>query len=315
MSVSKEVRIGILVSAALVIFFTGFYFLKGADLFSNDKEYTCFYPTVDGLQKSSPVQINGIMVGHVSNMQLAGDRGVKLTLSVSKTIDIPQGTVSSFASADLLGSKIIKLELGKGPGNIPPGSELPAKNEAGVIDALSGELSPRLAELKVTIASFNQTLSNVNSLIGGENQKSLSSAITALDATARNLQKVSEAIGAENGEIKGIIHNTNSITANLAKSNDTVQRILANTSSLTRQLANAPIQKTITDLQKTTGQLQGIMDKINNNQGTLGMLINNKDVYNSLNNTLKSMNNLTDDLKAHPSRYINISLFGGKKKN
>jgi phospholipid/cholesterol/gamma-HCH transport system substrate-binding protein len=79
-------------------------------------------------------------------------------------------------------------------------------------------------------------------------------------------------------------------------------------------LANAPIQKTIADLQKTTAQLQGIMDKVNNNQGSLGMLVNDKELYNNMNKSLKSVTELTNDLKARPGRYINVSVFGGKKK-
>jgi len=316
MNISKEVRIGVLVLAALVIFFTGFYFLKGADLFSNDKEYYCYFPNVDGLQKSSVIQISGIIVGHVSGMELtAGEKGVKLTLSVNKRIDVLAGTVANLAASDLLGTKVIKLEPGKGPDKLPPHTELPSKSDGGIVDAVSDQLTPRLAELKGTIAAFNKTLANVNSVIGEENQKELSSAIKSLNVSAHNLEAVSSVLGKESGEIKDIIHNTNSITGNLAKNNDTVQRILANVSNVTRQLANSPIQKTLTDLQKTTSQLQGIMDKINNNQGSLGMLINNKDVYNNLNSSIKSLNNLTEDLKAHPSRYINISVFGGKKKN
>jgi phospholipid/cholesterol/gamma-HCH transport system substrate-binding protein len=82
---------------------------------------------------------------------------------------------------------------------------------------------------------------------------------------------------------------------------------------VSRQLANAPIQQTVADLQNTTGQLKAIIQKINSDQGSLGLLINNKDLYNNLNTTINSITKLTDDLKAHPSRYINVSVFGKKK--
>lgn len=313
MNISKEVRIGILVTAALVVLFTGFYFLKGADLFSNDREYISYYPDVEGLVKSASIQINGVVVGRVSGIQLAGEKGVKLTLAINKKINLPQGTVCSIASPDLLGAKIIKVVPGTGAGILASGAELPASVEGGVMEKVSGELSPRLAELKVTIASFNKTLDNVNAVLGADNQKAITAAIASLQGTAHNLELLTRTISAESGEIKDVIHNANSVTANLAKNNDTVQRIFANVSNITRQMANAPIQKTLTELHKTAAELQGVMDKINNNQGSLGMLINNKEVYNNLNSTLKSLNSLTDDLKAHPSRYINVSVFGKKK--
>lgn len=315
MTISKEVRIGLLVAIAGVIFFAGFSFLKGSDVFSSESEFYCYYPTVDGLQKSSVVQVKGINIGQVADMELAGEKGVKVILSIHNSVSIPEGTVANLASSDLLGTKVIRLDMGKGPGTIPAKSVLESKKDGSMVDKLSGELTPRLEELKGTIIAFNQALNNVNALVGDENQKAITGAIQSLKATSDNLAHLSAAIDKESGQISSILRNANSVTANLAKSNDTVQRILSNTSRITGQLANAPIQKTLADLQKTTAQLQSIMDKINNNQGSLGMFINNKDAYNNLNNSLKSITNLTDDLKARPSRYINVSVFGGKKKD
>jgi phospholipid/cholesterol/gamma-HCH transport system substrate-binding protein len=57
------------------------------------------------------------------------------------------------------------------------------------------------------------------------------------------------------------------------------------------------------------------MAKINNSEGTLGRMVNDKEMYRNMNSSLKSITNLTDDLKAHPGRYISISVFGGKKKD
>jgi phospholipid/cholesterol/gamma-HCH transport system substrate-binding protein len=315
MNISKEVRIGLLVSAALVIFFVGFSFLKGSDIFSNDKDYYCYFPSVDGLQQSAFVQINGLNVGQVSGMELAGKQGVKVTLSVHNSTEITVGTIVNLASSDLLGGKVIKLDIGPGPGVEPAKAVLKSNVDAGAIDKISGELTPRLEELKGTIVAFNAALANINSIVGADNRESINGAISSLKVTADNLAKISDVLGKESGQISGVIRNTNSITANLAGSNDTIKRILSNFNRISAQIANAPLQKTITDLQKTTAQLQGIMDKINNNEGSLGMFINNKDAYNNLNSSLKSMTNLTDDLKAHPGRYINISVFGGKKKN
>ncbi len=315
MTISKEVRIGLLVAIAGVIFFAGFSFLKGSDVFSSESEFYCYYPSVDGLQKSSIVQVKGINIGQVADMELAGEKGVKVILSIHNSVKIPEGTIANLASSDLLGTKVIRLDMGKGPATMPAKSVLESKKDGSMVDKLSGELTPRLEELKGTIIAFNQALNNVNALVGDENQKAITGAIQSLKATSDNLAHLSAAIDKESGQISSILRNANSVTANLAKSNDTVQRILSNTSRITGQLANAPIQKTLADLQKTTAQLQSIMDKINNNQGSLGMFINNKDAYNNLNNSLKSITNLTDDLKARPSRYINVSVFGGKKKD
>jgi len=314
MSISKEVRIGLLVVITIVIFFIGFYFLKGANVFSNDREYYCYYANIEGLMNSANVQINGVNVGHVTHIELAANKGVRITLSIDKSISIPEGTVANLASLDLLGTKVIKLRPGTGPVISKNRTELPTDVEGGVVDNVSAELTPRLRELKGTITSLDTTLAGINKVVGADNQRAIAGAIKNINAVSENLAALTNSLNKETGEISDILHNANSITGNLAKEKDTIHAILANTSSLTRQLANAPIQKTLADLQKTSSELQGIISKINTNQGSLGMLINNKDMYNNLNNSLHSMSSLLDDLQAHPKKYINVTVFG-KKSN
>ena len=103
MSISKEVRIGILATVSLVIFFLGFYFLKGNDLFSNDKEYYCYYNDVDGLPNSANVLVRGLVVGHITSQSLSSEKGVKVTIAIRKDVRIPQGTVATIVSDGLLG--------------------------------------------------------------------------------------------------------------------------------------------------------------------------------------------------------------------
>ncbi len=314
MSLSKEARIGLLVTISLVIFFVGFYFLKGANIFSNDREYHCYYLNVDGLLPSANVQIKGLNVGHVSGMHLAGDKGVRVTISLSKNVDLPQGTVASLASFDLLGTKIIKLDIGPGPGVLTPGSDLASNSEGGVVDNISAELTPRLKEMKATIVVLDSALAGVSMLVSAQNQKALTEAIESIKVTANNLASLTGTLKDEGGEITGILHNANSITTNLAKDNDTINHILTNVNNLSRQLANAPIQKSVNDLQKTIAEFHGIAEKINSSEGSLGMLVNNKDLYNNLNGSLRSLNSLMADIQSHPTRYINVTIFG-KKKN
>ncbi len=299
MSVSKEVKTGILVTAALGIFFVGFYFLKGANLFSNNKEFYAYYNTVDGLQNSANVQLRGLVIGHVSAIKL-DPKGVKVEITVPQNIDIPEGTVALLSSDGLLGGKSINLQLGSGGKMLDDGATIAGEKEVGMLDNVSGELSPRLRELKVTIAHIDTVLATINGVLA------------PIKTTAGNLASLTGSLNQQSGEIAAIMKNLNSFTGNLAHQNDTIKQIVTNFNSLSRQLANAPIQKTVSELQNTVTQLKGVIEKMNSNQGSLGLLINNKDLYNNLNSAVNSIQKLTDDLKAHPSRYINVNIFGKK---
>jgi len=306
-------KTGLMVTAALVVLFFGFYFLKGANLFSSEKQYYCYFTDVDGLQASAYVLTRGLNVGHVSHIELIDNKEVKVTITINKSVEVPQGTVATLASGDLLGAKVIHLDQGKGPGEIEVGATLPTSKEAGLVDKMSDQLTPRLEELKQTISLFNTTLNSINTVVGPDNQKALAAAIASIQTTADNLALLSGTLNKESSDMTGILHNANTFTSALAKNSDTIRHILGSVDNITKQLANAPIQKTVSDLQKSISELHGVLDKINNNQGSLGMLVNNKDVYNNLNSSLESLNKLMDDIKAHPSHYINVTVFGSKK--
>lgn len=307
MSISKEVRTGLLVTISLVILFAGFYFLKGSDIFSQDYVYYCNYAKVDGLQNAAAVEIRGLAVGRVTAIELDEERGVKVTIVVSKKIAIPQGTVATLVQDGLLGGKVIRLDLGKGPSNAESKSTLVSAEEPGMVDDISNQVKPLITSLRATVNSLDTIVASVNIVLGENNRKGIQGAIASINKTADNIAELSSTLNAEAGEIKSIVHNANTFSATLAKNNDTISRIMANFSKTSDQLAQAPIKKTFDQLETASTQFSGIVNKINNGEGSLGQMVTNKDLYNNL-------NNLLSDLKSHPSRYINLTVFGGKKR-
>jgi phospholipid/cholesterol/gamma-HCH transport system substrate-binding protein len=57
------------------------------------------------------------------------------------------------------------------------------------------------------------------------------------------------------------------------------------------------------------------MQAVNSGQGTLGALVNDRKLYDQLQQTILSAEILMDDLRAHPKRYVQVSVFGKKEKN
>ncbi len=312
MTISKEVRIGVLVTVSLIIFFTGFYFLKGSSLFSDDAEYYCYYDSVDGLVGSAPVEIRGLNVGHVVSSNLDGQR-VKVTLAIHKSLKLPQGTVAVIASDGFLGNKMIRLDLGKGTGLVEHGATLATGEEPGVVDNISDQMTPLIKSLRKTVAGLDTVIAGINILAGAENRAALSASLRSVNLAADNIASLTTALNNESTEISQILHNANSVTGNLAKNNDTVRHILSNLNMVTGQLANAPIQKTMGELQGMSEQVKSVMTKINSGQGSLGQLVNDKNLYNNLNNTLTTLEKLMRDVNEHPRRYINVTMFGKKQ--
>ena len=68
MKYKREIGIGLIFIVALGLFIWGFNFLKGFNLFKEQRVVYAVYDQVSGLTKSNPVAINGLKVGQVSDI-------------------------------------------------------------------------------------------------------------------------------------------------------------------------------------------------------------------------------------------------------
>ena len=84
--------------------------------------------------------------------------------------------------------------------------------------------------------------------------------------------------------------------------------------STTQSLKQADLKNTIASLQTAVGELTTTLKKLNSGNGTAAKLLNDADMYKELKNTITSLNTLVDDVRIHPKRYINVSVFGKKDK-
>ena len=83
--------------------------------------------------------------------------------------------------------------------------------------------------------------------------------------------------------------------------------------SVTGNLKKVDFATTFASIDHTIANLNLMTDKMNNGEGSLGMLLNDKSLYINLNNTAASADKLLIDLKQSPKRYVHFSLFGSKK--
>ena len=75
MSISKELRVGIVVIISLGLFYYGFNYLKGSNIFKTGSFYYAEYPNVNGLSVDDPVFTKGFRVGKVSSTKLNMETG------------------------------------------------------------------------------------------------------------------------------------------------------------------------------------------------------------------------------------------------
>jgi len=65
---------------------------------------------------------------------------------------------------------------------------------------------------------------------------------------------------------------------------------------------------------RTLANVEEMTQKLNSNEGSLGLLMRDPGLYNNLNATLMSADSLLVNVRQHPKRYVHFSLFGRKEK-
>jgi phospholipid/cholesterol/gamma-HCH transport system substrate-binding protein len=155
----------------------------------------------------------------------------------------------------------------------------------------------------------------IDQMLDPVTRQRLQNSVASLDVMTNNFAQLSDKLNKESGQIAAILRNTNSFTGNLADNNQQINQIIRNADMAVDQFSKAPINQTVKDLNATVQQLQGVITKINENQGSLGLLVNDKQLYTNLSETVKTLDLLLADMKAHPARYINVTIFGRKNKD
>nr|WP_068892617.1 MlaD family protein [Pedobacter panaciterrae] len=315
MKIANETKVGILAAFSIALLIIGYNFLKGNAIFSSETVLYAKYSRVDGLAVSKPVLINGYQIGRVDKLQLQSDGSIVATLKIKGKYEIPRNSVAKLESTDLLGSKAIVMALGTGNDFAQDGDTLNANVQKGILETVQ----PVQKKAELIIGKMDSILTSVNSILNPNFQKNVDKSFNSIASTLSSLEstskKVDNLVGSEGSRISAILANVEAISGNLKQNNAKISAILNNINSITDQVAAANFKQTIDNANKAVVDLQSIVGKINNGEGTLGLLVNDTKMYDNLNNASKSLDELMIDLKANPKRYVHFSIFGGGKKD
>ena len=312
MKVSNETKVGILAAIAITLLILGFNFLKGRNLLKGRETIYAVFPSIDGLSTSDAVKLKGLQVGTVSDMEEADAdvSSVVVGFHFSREVRIPDDSYAVI-SPNPLGSTVVNIVRGSSPTFLEAGDTMRTMKSAGLLDDLKGTLSPTVAKVDGTLQSLDSLVEQVGGLLDPKTKASL-------QATMSNLAKASHSLNLmldpKKGALAATLDNVGSFTGNLKRNNDSINKIVSNTRLLTERLASLELEQTIDRLQKTLDNLNRTIAKVDKGDGTLGLLLNDPKLYANLNSTSNSLNLLLQDLRLHPKRYVNVSVFGKKDK-
>jgi phospholipid/cholesterol/gamma-HCH transport system substrate-binding protein len=306
---SVEIKIAIFALTGLFLLVWGINFLKGIDIFKKHYPYYVIFENTLGLLPAHVVTINGMNVGSVDKIQLMRNLSNKVlvTLNIDKDIEIPVNSIIRIAMPNPLSSPQVEIVFSQETQYISPGDTLQGRLSEGLLNELGGAIIP----LKRTINSLDTSMFLLKQTLQAGALSDLEAILANLHATT---DKIDMLLAENTTKVNTIVTDVQAFTNTLHNNDEKIQGIIGNLNTISENLAEAELKQTINNAANAIHQIDSLLYKINQGEGTLGQLLVNDSMYISLQNSIESLNKLLEDIKANPKRYINITVFEKKNK-
>lgn len=299
MKLTKEIKIALVAIVGILVMYFGINFLKGMNLFSTNNAYYMTFDDIQGLGASTPIYADGYKVGTVDGLEYDYKENgpIKVKVDIIKDLRIPQGSKAEIVK-DLMGNLQVNLLLANNPRErVEPGGIIPGAVNGGMMDK-AANLIPVVEKM---LPKLDSILTSVNALL----------ADPALAASLHNVETITSNLTVSTRELNTLMAGLNKqVPGMIGKANG----VLDNTNRLTANLASLDVQGTLNKVNQTLESAHQFTEKLNSNQGSLGLLMNDTKLYDNLTSTMGHADSLVIDLKAHPKRYVHFSVFGRKDK-
>jgi phospholipid/cholesterol/gamma-HCH transport system substrate-binding protein len=305
LKISREIKTAVLVIMSIFMFLWGYNFLKGKNLFDSSNKLYVVYENVAGLATSAPVTLNGLTIGKVNSITINPDGKLLVELHITTDFPISKSSIAEIYDSGIVGGRQIAIKPNLSDKNYTvSGDYLQASSKLGLTDALAQQLEPLQAKIQELLENADVLFTNVNDILDTKTRQNLKNSIASLDTTLAEFSVASKNI---NELIAVNKTNLNSIVSNFDKT-------ASNFAVISDSLAKANLGQTVKNLEKTLAEVDKIMTALEQGKGTMGKLIKDETLYTNFSKTSKELELLLQDVRLHPTRYVNVSLFGKKNK-
>jgi phospholipid/cholesterol/gamma-HCH transport system substrate-binding protein len=287
-----EVKVGIFVFVAiLALAYMTTQVSKGKKVTGDMYEIQAYFDNVSGLKKNAPVEIAGIEVGLVKDIELDDSRA-RLTLALEPNVTLHTDSKVAIRTRGVLGDKYVEVD---------PGSRsYPALKEGGKVarsesPADIDQLFQKVGKIADDIGKVAESVSNV---IGGEKGEQ------DLRVLVKNMKEMS--VGLDK-MVQSNVQSVNTIVANLKDFSTDLKDISGtNKKALNRIIDNFEVAST--EMKTTMNRMNSLLAKAEDGDGAVGRLMSDEEMGKDLKESVASLKNVSkkiDEGKGTIGKLIN----------
>tara|TARA_Y100000991_G_C21974735_1_gene351549 strand:+ start:2062 stop:3087 length:1026 start_codon:yes stop_codon:yes gene_type:complete len=321
MKLKKEFLIGIVTLIGISVLIVGSFFLKGQEIWKSRFVYYSIFSNSEGLSTGRPVNLNGLQVGIITNINFQTNNlnniVVEFELTDPNVFKLKKGSLV-LLNSDLLSGSYLDIFWGDSLDYYNSRDTIPSSVSLALEDQINERLIPLEKKTNELISTADSAIKTIEAIFS-RNTDNLDESFDGIKNSIKNLEKVSlqisSLIRSEKDNITQIVSNIKTVTSNLRESNEAVNKILNNTAHLSDSLLASDIKGTINNAKQSLEEVNMILYDIKNGDGTLTRLINDSTVYLSVTQMIDEATRLVENIKTEPKRYVQFSIFGKKDKS
>jgi phospholipid/cholesterol/gamma-HCH transport system substrate-binding protein len=321
MKLKKEFLIGIVTLIGISVLIVGSFFLKGQEIWKSRFVYYSVFSNSEGLSTGRPVNLNGLQVGIITNINFQKNNlnniVVEFELTDPNVFKLKKGSLV-LLNSDLLSGSYLDISWGDSLDYYNSRDTIPSSVSLALEDQINERLIPLEKKTNELISTADSAIKTIEAIFS-RNTDNLDESFDGIKNSIKNLEKVSlqirSLIRSEKDNITQIVSNIETVTSNLKESNEAINKILSNTAKLSDSLVASDIKGTINNAKQSLEEVNMILYDIKNGDGTLTRLINDSTVYLSVTQMIDEATRLVENIKTEPKRYVQFSIFGKKDKS
>lgn len=306
MKISNEIKIGVVVITAILVTYFGFRLMRDVPLIGLSNQVEVVYDRVDGLSAGSIVYLKGVKIGSVKSLELVPGDSILVVLTLDDDRQIPVGSVARVSSASLIDGKSITIEKSASTEMVPFNGRIKGVYDVSFFENLSSQSEGLSGNVMQTADQLTELTSRLNQMLDQQNRDNVAKSLQGIGSATETLSGL---LDDKKEEIEQLIESATNTMQQLdqlsASGGPKVDSLLT-----TLEATLADLRTSSDELETSLQQLSEILTKINQGEGSLGLLVNDPQLYQNLDSLSMELTELTRSLNENPKRILrHLKLF------
>lgn len=329
MTRQREILVGMVIVAGVVVAILGTLWLQDASLGRGTREVEALFAEVGTLMNGNSVKLRGVSIGRVQRIAVEpGGEAVRVTMMIRETVTLPADPAVILAPESLFGDWQAEIV----PRGAYPQFRFYEPQEPGV---MGGHALPDMSRLTAAADQISATLAvlteRVEQTFTEETAQNISLAIDNIQEVSERLRELVEVQAGAFSNLAGEVESAAvelggaARTANVAferveellgaPGTDTLlvdaQETVSNLRALTEDLSVTArdARGLVLHADSAFARLDRLASRIEAGEGALGHLMADQTLAIRAQDALHQLNALLEDLQKNPQRYVRISIF------